>query len=873
MQVSRYGEFIIATNNTCSTYSAVENGYNNKDFYTEFIIAIDKIKEEIDKFDPQGNNEDIEAKQRLIEFCDSLKKFMEHIQNAEALINVIFPSYKNHDNVLLDLSNCLPYKFKGFAFPFSGKKDDDNNKLIKDERKMNVADLCGLGKIDFKNGSRLTSWLPTGAKLVRFISSLKSLLKNVGYSFTNDEEYYGVYIIQSLMNIIFANNGYLPLSEINKIVNNYMRFVNGVFAEQKDLLNELKDILKESEKDKDGDNKQAKTTENKDFYFVKFLFKKICVGTNLENIDLDTEENKKKYFEPVIGICEFLCGSDHANQVLVLQKQNSDSTFGGGVILKNKNLYVPFYEILKQLSQSEKFMGGDNKFYVGKDSDESKALRQNLTFMINLAGKLRHTQTEFDLSKTKSQKEYKFGCQQDANGNYLNPINYDTDINAQKLINSTKQIIKFEKDVKENKIDLATLVKYLLGGRFFGCTQGFDSECIKKIIENEELMNEFIGGANTGKRGPRCCKAYKIFVNEYFDFITDSKFINQEYLEDENLAKFFLRPENNEKIMELEPEKILKLNLISKLDVDVLNKFLCGSDEDKRKINEVLKLCVNHLESEKLSKLDFSKLDSKIIEAIILFKDKILSKDIVKNIDFQPLSLEAQVKLFNWIAQNNFDSFTEKHLEQINSDVFTDKSISVIDLEYFCKILHFGVKDGNKFRKFDRFDILKKWPVDLSLLYERIFANERSQDFFKYFLEQEIDGNTYIPVCSQLSNDQILSIGSFFTRSSRSDNFEYKKSIFKQLDSEIINNDVERNVYDFAYRFYGKINDSVDVENVLYDLLLWLKTTRKLECEQFSAVIKYIFNNHQNFRLYVFTILEFILSYEIYIDDKKQKNN
>ena len=522
LQVSRYGEFIIATNNTCATYDAVNGGGNNNNFYVEFTIAVDKIKEEIDKFDPK-DNENLEAKRRLIAFYDSLKKFMEHFKDGKALTQIIFPSHENNDNILFDLSNCLPYKFKGFAFSFSGNEDNDRNNLIKDKQKMNVADLCGLGKIDFKNGSDLISWLPTGMKLVEFINSLKLLLKNVGYSFTNDEEYYGVYIIQSLMNVIFANNGYLPLSETNKIVNNYMQFVNGVFAKQRDLFQDLKNILKESEKNKDENNK----TENKDFYFVKFLFKKICVGTSLEKIDLNTEDNKTKYFDPVIGVCGILRGADHANQVLVLQKQSSDSTFGDGVILKNNNLYVPFYEILKRLSQSEKFRGADNKFYVNKNSDESKALRQNLTFMINLAGKLRHTETEFDLSKTESQKEYKFGCQQDANGNYLNPINYDTDIDAQKLIDLTKQIIKFEKDVKENKINLETLVKYLLDGRFFGCIPGFDSECIKKIIENKDLMNEFFEGANTGKREHRCCKAYKIFVNEYFDFITDSKFINQ----------------------------------------------------------------------------------------------------------------------------------------------------------------------------------------------------------------------------------------------------------------------------------------------------------------------------------------------------------
>ncbi len=868
LQVSKYGEFIVATNNTCNTYDAVVGGDYNKDFYTELITDLEKIKEEFDAFHTQDHDEE-EAKKRLIAFCNSLKEFMEHNQDANASTKIIFPSYGNNDNILLDLSNCLPYEFKGFAFPFSGHKDNDSYGLIKDRQKMNVADLYGLGKIDFKNGSKLVSWLPTGTNLGEFIGSLKSLLKNAGYSFTNDKEYYGVYIIQSLMNIIFASNAYLPLSEMNKIVNNYMQVVNGVFAEQKDLFNEFKNMLEELKKNEGENNKQDKITENRDFYFVKFLFKKICIGTSLEKIDLDTEENKTKYFELVIGICNFLCGADHANQVLVLQKQNSvNSTFGNGIILKNKNLYVPFYKILQRFSKSEKFMGNDNKFYVGKNSDESKAFRQNLTFMINLSGKLRHTKTEFDLSKTKSQKEYKFGCQQNAKGDYLNPINYDTDINAKKLINLTKQIIKFEKDVVESRIDLATLVGYLLDGRYFGCIPGFDSECIKKIIENEKLMNEFFEGVKTRKRGPRCCKAYKIFVNEYFDFITDSKFIDQEYLEDENLAKFFLRPENNEKIMELEPKKILELNLISKLDVNVLNKFLRGSNEDRKKINGVLKLCVNRLESEKLSNLDFGKLDSEIIEAIILFKDQILSKDIVKNIDFKLLSLGAQVKLFNWMAKNKFDSFTKEHLEQIDSDVFTDKSISIEDLGHFCTILY------SKFDEFNRFDILNKLPVDLLLLYGQIFLDYGEESDFIRFLEKKIDRNTHIKVkvCSKLSNDQILSIGSFLTGSIKSNKFEQGESVFKQLNSEIINNPVKTSVYDFADRFYGKTNNNTDIKRVPLNLLLWLKQTRKLDKKQFSDVIKYIFDNHKNFRLYAFTILEFVLSDEVHAGFQNKKN-
>ena len=44
LQVSRYGEFIIATNNTCATYDAVNGGSNNNNFYIEFTIAVDKIK-------------------------------------------------------------------------------------------------------------------------------------------------------------------------------------------------------------------------------------------------------------------------------------------------------------------------------------------------------------------------------------------------------------------------------------------------------------------------------------------------------------------------------------------------------------------------------------------------------------------------------------------------------------------------------------------------------------------------------------------------------------------------------------------------------------------------------------------------------------
>ena len=552
--VGLLGNVTFHTSNTCKSKKIVIGDIDNRSLLQEYYDVCSHMKNKLKDKDKnlKKNKLTKTAIEKLNWFFEKLESLIKNLNNeCGGLVNVIYPS--GAKRMLEDLEQNVIGKMKAWALPSSGKNDEDYVDLVKDDYGMNVAKLYGAEKFRYSNGSGLVSWIQTGALFDSLLKNLNSLLD------CEAENKIFINVVQTFMNVIFINNQCLPELDRIKILDNYKKFIDSIYEKKLSLV-EYKDSLTIEDK---------KNELDRPVKFIKFLLKQLCKYTSLQNLDLDEENNKKKYIDVICGISNSLSVAQHPNQVLVEQWiLNEDQTplvISDAFLGKNNVLYLSLYKILQRfyLLQPGKFA-----------NDDKKEFNSMLNFMINLAGKFRYKKIDLNLSDIKNEDEYKFGCQITSNGKYTVPTKYDTDISKENLMNLAIQIVEFyefenklkSKGQKLDDIDVENILKYLLDGR------QFNNDTMRKITQNKDFMEKLIDQAKNKNIGDNeCCyqTAYEILVNEYLDVMIKNKYIDIKSVSKYNLIKYFESPDKYDQIIDLDAKTIVELKLFDKLVISI----------------------------------------------------------------------------------------------------------------------------------------------------------------------------------------------------------------------------------------------------------------------------------------------------------------
>ena len=871
--VTRFGNATMHNSNTCKATDIVGGGDRSRSLREEYIDWLKYMREQRNVIETINKK----AAKELGCFLDDLECFINNFPGG--LLNFIYPSTGagKSGNILSDLEKNLIGKTKVWALPSSGPNDCDHVGLINDNQGINIAKVYGAEQLGYYNGSDLVSWMPTGAQFGKLSRNLNSLLGYSSIDLTHGENFFA-YVVQTFMNVIFMNNQFLPEADRLKIIDNYKKLLECIADSEIVFFEDYKNTM---DKLKENNKEEFENEFDCPVKFIQFLFKKICAGTSLENLDLNDEQNKGKYIDLICGVSTFLTGAEHPNQVLLEQwifdkNKENECVMGDAFIGKNCILYLPFHTILQRyirLNSAE--FKKNNK----KEDDTQIKNKDMLNYMLNLVGKFRYKKTKFDLSNIETKLEYHFGCQVTNDKKQCKvPTEYNTNISVDELtalLNKITEFYDFETKLKDGKYKLndetiKKILQYLLDGR------QFHDDTFKKIVEAKVFMDKLIDVAkNKSIEDKECCykNVYEILANEYFDLMIEYKFIDKSSLSKEKLMRYFENVNHKYEIIELKPELVAELGLISKLKADDINKFLSNKSEVKKqkKMIEILKLVIGKIDKDILNGLDLKYFDSELLETVILSRYNDLYNATIGNIDFKQLNLETQIVLLKKMADNDFEAFSfQKHWGNINSEAW--KSLSIEDwrkfvynkihtLNEFVSKGFWFFKTKVKFDLKERKDILQLMPINILALFDtQEVKNENEVSAFFKFFSDHFD-------C--LTAKQILAFGNCPENKVKKlkDKLKYEK------DTSLSENAVETLLsLQQIFQKFVKSKESDDNNRSVEKMLFEFFETQLLDeknLDNITECLKYIFNGDENNYFAAMIIMEEL----ILLDDNTVKPN
>lgn len=862
--VTRFGNATMHNSNTCKATDIVGGGDRSRSLREEYIDWLKYMREQRDVIETTNKK----VAKELGCFLDNLESFINNFPGG--LLNFIYPSIgaRKSGNILSDLEKNLIGKMKVWALPSSGPNDCDHVGLINDNEGINIAKVYGAKQLGYYNGSDLVSWMPTGAQFDKLSRNLNSLLGYSSIDLTYGENFFA-YIVQTFMNVIFINNQFLPEADRLKIIDNYKSLLKCIEIRDNSWL---------------GNYQKSMNECSRPVEFIQILLKKICKGTSLEKLDLNNKQNEAKYIDLICGVSIFLTGAQHPNQVLLEQwifdeNKESECVIGDAFLGKNNVLYVPFHTILQRYIR----LNSDKS----KKEDDTQIKNKNmLNYMLNLAGKFRYKKTKFDLSNTETKSEYHFGCKvTDNHTNCQIPTEYNTEISVEELtelLNKITEFYDFETKIKDSKYKLADkdiekILQYLLDGR------QFHDDAFKKIAKDKNFMGKLLDTAKKKSiKDQKCCyqNVYEILANEYFDLMIENKLIDKNFLSKEKLMRYFENVNHKYEIIELKPELVAELGLISKLKADDINKFLSNKSEVKKqkKMIEILKLVIGKISSNILNGLDLKYFDSELLETVILSRYNDLYNATIGNIDFKQLNLETQIVLLKKMADNDFKAFSfENHWENINSEAWKSLSIEGWRKFVYNKILilnecvpkkFFGFKRNVKFDLTKRKDILQLMPINILALFDAEEGkNENKLSAFSKFFYDNFDSWTA---------KQILAFGICPTKKMKTlkSKLKPKKDKLRPKEENLLSENAVETFLSLQQIFQNFVkNKALDYNNSSVEKMLFDFFEKQLSDEKnldnITECLKYIFNGDENNYFTAMIIMEeFIL-----LDDNTVKPN
>lgn len=222
--VTKFGNTTMHNSNTCKSTDIVGGGDNSRSLKTEYSVWLTHMGDMKNKIKQSNPAEAGKLGQFLKELEDFIDKF------PGGLLGFIYPSKKveKSGNILSDLEKNLIGKMKVWALSSSGPNDCDTVGFIDYDQGINIAKIYGAEQLgpEYRNGSELVSWMPTGSLFNILSKNLNSLL---GLSYSSTGLTYGenffAYIVQTFMNVIFMNNQFLPEADRLIIIDNYKSFI------------------------------------------------------------------------------------------------------------------------------------------------------------------------------------------------------------------------------------------------------------------------------------------------------------------------------------------------------------------------------------------------------------------------------------------------------------------------------------------------------------------------------------------------------------------------------------------------------------------------------------------------------------------------